>query len=356
MIETLCVFLLTMFLWYALVAIDTDSFSAYVAAGLFGALGTLVKITTAPPFFAAAGLYALLRIRDRGILRSWRWVFRFGLLMVFALGWTLLWVYFSDHVKMENVFGQFLTSDSLATWNFGSLAQRLDIINWDTLLQRIDKNIIGGQFWLCILPAVFVLGPPRYRYIAMTALALFLLPILIFFNLHKVHDYYQVACALFLLVSIGVVYAGLDKSGHCIFARSLFFLQLACMVFMFMTGGYASVMRSPWMRPVAIGSFIDSHTENKSAIIVFGCDWSSEVSYYAHRKSISVSSWLLKFKPDVANNLAEYVGGLPVSAVVSCPEPGRDDVSRSAVEQAIARISHPKEVVIEGCTITYQEM
>nr|WP_281354009.1 glycosyltransferase family 39 protein [Solidesulfovibrio aerotolerans] len=355
MIETFAVFLLAMFLWYCMLAIDTGHFAAYLAAALFATLGMVVKLTTAPPFLVAAGLYALLRLRQRGILRSWRCVLGLGLVMGLALGMTWWWVGFSDHVKLQNTFGQHLSSGSLTSWNFGTLAQRLDPVNWGALLRRLNSSILGGDIWLYVLAAVSVFAARHYRFIAFAAVLLFLLPILVFFNLHRVHNYYQTANAVFILMAGGITYAGLDRSGHGVWARSLLILQLASMVFVFNTGEYAAPLRHPYMRPVNVGHFVREHTPEKTAIVVFGCDWSSEIPYYAQRKSIVASDWMLGKSPQMANTLDRHLGDLPLAAVVTCPRTEKEDPRHPVAAEAITHISNPKAAVIDGCTVTYQD-
>jgi hypothetical protein len=47
----------------------------------------------------------------------------------------------------------------------------------------------------------------RVRAVIAGALVLFVLPILIFTNLHVVHDYYQTSCTLFLIASLALAVA-----------------------------------------------------------------------------------------------------------------------------------------------------
>lgn len=127
------------------------------------------------------------------------------------------------------------------------------------------------------------------------------------------------------------------------------------MVFGFSSGEYANALEHPDMRPVAVGHFVREHTPEKAGILVFGYDWGSEIPYYAQRKSIAVSDWLLVKSPQMANTLDQHLGDLPLAAVVTCPRTDKEDPWLPIAAEVLTHIRNPKAEVIDGCTVTYQD-
>ena len=100
----------------------------------------LVKITTALVWVVPILLVALVWQNSgvgwkRESLRRWPLVIALGVAGVAGLTWTR----FSDGYKSDNQFTEFLTSDSLTSWTFGSVDQRIDTANWSMISQYGDS-------------------------------------------------------------------------------------------------------------------------------------------------------------------------------------------------------------------------
>jgi hypothetical protein len=103
-----------------------------------------------------------------------------------------------------NAMGVFLTSDALKNWNFGTWAQRTSGQLWiSTIVQRVAPDTLGRFVLLSTVVAGTALASRRYAFPALCAAFAFVLPFLLFTNLHLVHNYYQYANAIFLLAAVG---------------------------------------------------------------------------------------------------------------------------------------------------------
>src|SRR5205814_806834 len=132
----------------------------------------------------------------------------------------------------------------------------------------------------------------RVRLLVIASLALFATPIFIFTNLHIEHDYYQSACALFLIAALAISTSIWQP--RVIPIRQavplLTALLVASNLISFFYSYYGSVTRqfkADQTRALAIGQFVRNNTPPDSAIVVFGNDWSSDIAYYSERKSLT---------------------------------------------------------------------
>ena len=123
----------------------------------------------------------------------------------------LAWAHYADLVKMDNPFGSQLTSGALKIWNFGTIDQKMDLANWRLVLwDRAMKWNGGGLVGviLLLLPWFGRTERSKYALLVLSALILFILPFLIFTNLHVVHEYYQVSSVAFMLAAFAIIIGG----------------------------------------------------------------------------------------------------------------------------------------------------
>jgi hypothetical protein len=277
---------------------------AWVGAVAFLAvtIAMLVKITTGLFWVLPALLYVSSedpdRLRDRGIRRLPLVLFAaIGIALAFA------WTGHADSIKAANPSASWLTSEALTEWNFGTLDQRLEPANWTAILGRFAT--FG---WPAALALISVVPMFRHRQRLFWAawLVAGLLPIVVFFNLYVVHNYY--------LAAVTPMVAGLTGlSATWLWERSTGALRpLVVGVLVAMLAGSLWVTRHDWTRayhdiePEAVMSAlaeIRRETEPKDLIVVEGYDWDPTLLYYARRKGqmISVGKFVTP----------EFVAGLP---------------------------------------------
>jgi hypothetical protein len=239
------------------------------------------------------------------------------------------WTRFSDQVKLTNPLGAAFTSTALRAWNFGTPAQRFDLPLWrDVVWQRALVINAGGLIGLMLiaLPWIFRRGDRRYAYLSGFALVLFVLPLLIFTNLHIVHEYYQVACVAFLLASIAIVIgAWIPQISGRIPVAPLCLLLLIVINITNYKSAYGivstrSVDQSDKHSAQAyrVGRYLQSHTPEDTGIVVFGQDWSSEIAFHSERRSMTAPSWFSDHKT-VWRDPQAFLGSTPLAAIVLCP-------------------------------------
>lgn len=162
--------------------------------------------------------------------------------------------------------------------------------------------------------------------LALLGMALFLLPILAFTNLHVVHDYYQMACLAFLLAAVAVLVGGAFE-GHPwqrLIAAALTGFLLAINIVVFFISYRRIAARSVGevsvisQQAYAVGHFLKDNTPKGSGIAVFHQDWSPEMAFHAERKAMTVPEWSV-LQDSVWRAPQQFLGDVPLSAIAVCP-------------------------------------
>jgi len=237
---------------------------------------------------------------------------------VVAIGCLVPWLEASDAAKRLNPIAAYTTSTALQSWNYGTVMQKLSSQLWigTILLQAIPESI--GWPGLLVLIAGVVALDRRTRLVACALTGLFLLPFLLFTNLHMVHNYYQTANALWLVAALATV---IDKLFDVIPRPARIALMLLCL------GGqvyqsllfYLPMERLDFSRDarMAVAQTLKETVAKDEAVVFVGCDWSPEMAFYAERRAIYIPQWVsyddvikIVATPDIVT------GGRGVGAVV----------------------------------------
>ncbi len=192
---------------------------AGVLAGVFLALGGMVKVTTMPvvifPF-----LFLLLRslglqgFKPRflahpaelaGFVRGHRaYVAVLVLMAALPLAGIWAWTGHADSIKAANVHTTWLTSAGQREWNFGTWEQKLSLSNWRDYFDNMRRYFFRGGIFA--LPLIAWLGllkaSGQVKAALLSALLGPLLTIFIFFGLYF-HEYYYIAISACISVLIG---------------------------------------------------------------------------------------------------------------------------------------------------------
>lgn len=301
---------------------------------IFASLGVLQKATTCGPVLLLLfSLCGLADFRKDGINIS---TLRRLIRPLTILGMPVLigfaWAHYADVVKADNLFGRQLTSGALTFWNFGNISQRLSLETWRVVVwQRSFSQNAGGWLGVAFLLLPW-LGGPKYRsfaWISLAALTLFVLPILIFTNLHFVHNYYQTGCLLFLIAALSIVIGGWLRMASGVSALTPL-VTAAFMAFnlvsFYAEYGIVTARSVPEQDPrsvlaYTIGNYLRAHTKAGTGLAIFGQEWSSEIAFQAQRKSITAPESFNEYK-QVWQNPQAYLGDIELGAIVICPSPG----------------------------------
>lgn len=365
MIETTAVFFTLACLpwWIDVVA----SRGGWWSRGLFVAtatLGVLQKSTTTGPVLLAllvAGAVMWCGGAGRRFRAGASWGVALGLV---ALAIGAAWVAHSDTVKAANPLGRLLTSSGLTAHNFGSLALRLDAATWHGVVwERGLRGNAGG--WLAVAALAACLCWPdgsrrrtrrRERVLVVLCLALYVAPLAIFTHLHVVHEYYQVACLMFLLAAVAIAIGSWLPRTTGVAALA----PLALVPFLIANvAAYRACYRIVVKRPIEqqdplsvgryrLGLWLREATPAASGLVVFGGDYSSELPFHAGRKAFVCPAWF----PEIAGvweHPEVSLGGLPLGAIVVAPQAGATPTT-DAVRARIAS-GHWRHEVVEGCDV-----
>ncbi len=244
--------------WLALLSsfIRYGGLVRFLGVLLCGSLAVLVKLTTFPAFgLLGAALFVWTALKEwreesRLNLRRMLLVAAAGILPV-AIG--AVWVGLTDEIRLENFFGPKLTSKAL----IGQFRAAGDAPNRSSLARRglpadAPRNTrLRRRFGLLALGAW--LDRRRYAALVVASVAGFLIALLIFTNLHRVHNYYQYANAIFALVALGLVIGALAENGRSKLAAFVFVMLIGGQVWYFLNN-YAELVTADLARARSIRS------------------------------------------------------------------------------------------------------
>ncbi len=261
-----------------------------------GALAVLVKPTTAA-FYLAPAVF-VLPVRSKAIAS----VVLIAVPAILGLGWTI----HADAIKVASPFTANLTSSALSEWTFGTLAQRLDAGEWATILLRLGV-IVGGL----VLVPVGLYARARPAVLTLWFAAAAFAPILVFFNLYAIHDYYLTAVAPAFAALFGIGLAAARAPSVRLAA------VLAYAAFVVCTAPYWSAAYDPSADPEHLRTQarqLAAATTPDEPIAIRGRDWDPGLLFLASRRGLMLAPWI------VSPNLNGYrVFDCPV-ADVPCSE------------------------------------
>jgi hypothetical protein len=281
-----------------------------------------------------------------------------------------LWTYYAEVTRAQNILGLEMTSKSLTLWNFGTLQQYLDFgiyktIIWDRAMVRNAGSILGA--FILVISLFF--GERHTKIPLLISLALFLLPIEIFINLNLVHDYYQVSSVLFLLGGLSIAIVNLKEK-----VRNKIPIILA-ITLIFTTFNLFQYKQTYWRliddlqnssnqaanQILLVSKVLNKYTPQGSAVVILGADWSSEIGYYAERKSFTVPDW--RNRPDwpgksnwkgkynkILYNPTAYLGNEELGSIVFCTDQDHQFQAKEMIyDQYIA--AKPNLFKVSNCYI-----
>jgi hypothetical protein len=298
---------------------------------ILSTLAVLQKATTAGPALLFIIMLACVLEFRKGLLSKnslSRLVVSVGI-MTLPLIVGFIWTRYSDQIKLDNPLGSAFTSTGLRAWNFGETSHRFDMTLWsDVVWQRSLVINAGGLIGLVLITLPWIVRRDDRRYVHLSGLALilFVLPLLIFTNLHIVHEYYQVACIAFLLASIAIIIGAWipQISGRLPVAPLCLILLTAINItnyknaYGIVAGRSVDQSDKHSAQAYRVGRYLQSHTAEDTGIVVFGQDWSSEIAFHSERRSMTAPDWFNDYK-NVWRDPQAFLGATPLAAIVLCP-------------------------------------
>ena len=266
-------------------------------------LAMLVKVTTALSVFLLISCHLLWHLLRRSTRRSPILLANsLALLAGVAIAFFALreWTHHADALKSLNPYGLKLTSTALRDWNFGNLHQRFSGDLWQgVLIKRMMTKDAWLPLVLLLATALWQSRKDRHRIGCILACILLgVMPLLLFSNLHVVHNYYQSANHIFLLLAI----AG---SGALILERPrqpALIQAMAAVILLFYMISDGKIFKNDYIYHVnkqsdeklEVSRLINTSTDPSSAILVLGDDWDSSFPYLSRRRALVLPRWYVK--------------------------------------------------------------
>ena len=260
----------------------------------------LVKITTAVVWAIPLVVITVLWQNSKGTREL---VNRWPILIPAVLSGSagVSWTIFSDSYKSKNQFMEFLTSQSLTDWNFGSIEQRIDTLGW-SMIFGYSESIIGLLVvFFVLVVAALIFWDNRAVTIAL-ATTLFVGP-MVFFNLYFMHGYYLAALypALVIVMAAGIVgvshtvrlrtdepkTSDLNSTRITVIAAAVFGLLVTAWVSP--EGQLVSQRSEDGLYQFPLAAELVENIPEGAGIITIGCDWDPAYFYLSGRQGLMLS-------------------------------------------------------------------
>lgn len=371
MIETTAIFFSIAAIKYFIDIIQVkNSFKYSLLFLIFIILGILQKVTTGLPVLAILGLvYFFLSIKELQLNKEENnhstsiFLARKIMLALFYFGVPvaigIIWTSYTDHIKTLNSLGVNLTSSALASWNWGSLSQRISFdLYGEVIWKRIFEHNLSGALGVAILMIAFFSNAKNsLKSIVMTSALMGLVPLFLFTNLHIVHTYYQTGNLIFLIFAVAVSLGHILN--HYFDKKIILFLLTLIMVvsnYFWFSDEYLPVVKTKFdidnSRDIAISEVLKREIPEGKYFVAFGNDWSSSFAYLAERKSFTVPGFFKEYE-NISLNPEHFIDEASLGSVVVCPSGGRPTIDD--LNQWSSKNRNWKIGVINSCYIAIPE-
>jgi len=311
MIDFASAFFALMYMYYYLLWLYSPKRTVFaIIAILWGILAYLTKVTTMPAFVFIIGILVVYNcyktwfleyyspVRNLFAKINWRNLIIWIGISIIPIVTCIIWIKYSDYVKGQSPLTAWLTSDSLHTWNFFSLDQLKNRYLWQIVLtnhsfSQFLKPIWLGFFIYVALSRAYHL-PTRSRLFLYSSFLGIFVPLIIHFNLYRVHSYYAIAISPLFAIILG--YGISEFYSKYLSEKRLLFLLIVLLVF-----SSAIVFNNNLLKPygknyishenhtyLKLKALVDSSAQQNDEVLIFDCDWSSEMPYYLQRKALLV--------------------------------------------------------------------
>jgi hypothetical protein len=296
MIESTALLSGFIFLTFYCKFLQSNKTTYFASAIFFGTLCALVKITTLPAFLLA-GFYSIIYLHYQNYcpqINIKATIIKYFLLILLFVVVVKIWNLNADSIKILNPITIHQTSSNLNSFIFGNIEQRFSSNFWEnTIFNRTINETLGGQLTLGFLLAIIVLQNCSHKLISIGLITLFLLPMLIFSNLHIIHSYYQYANAIWLLICLGISVSFLLNKINIhtlvLITATIAIIQWSSFTHIF----WPEMLKSFSDHQVSkVSNFIEKNIPNNTVFFIYGDSWSPHIAYFSKRACIYIPEWL----------------------------------------------------------------
>ena len=267
--------------------------------GVCSVFASLVKITTSVIWvlLGALAIAFLFKVDKRTTLK---------LLGVGILGHipAVVWTRWADQQKSKSVMTDWLTSQNLQSWNFGTLRQRIFYFEWDESLTQGFIPSVAGLTSIAIGLIAISIAFHKNRKLPLVFLCMFLSGPIVFTNLYFVHSYYWTAVlpafVLLLVSGLDALLQQGERFGESIFNRTKLFTWIISVGLIVASWFSVSGLRhfEVFTKPgsetwngeqvgIAVQS-IRQYTSQNDQIVIVGMDWNPQILYFSDRKGLMI--------------------------------------------------------------------
>jgi hypothetical protein len=314
-------------------------------------LAALQKVTTALPVILALIVLNFLHSSGLKGISKVKKLTKYAAPFILPILVSQLWVVYSDGIKEEGLLSKYMTSASLSGWNFGTFAQRFSADLWvDVILKRVILGNAGAGIAFILLVTYLIKFPRNQKYIV-TFLLMFLLPTLIFPNLHIVHTYYQSANLIFLLMAISIALEELTKSKMKVTVALILITSVSNLAIFSKYYLPFERLKKEDTIEYLIAQELKSVTSKESIFISYGLDWDPTVSYLSSRDAVMFPNWYPNYDRAIVNPL-QYSGKKKIGAMILCQSSDQDlrniefKLTTTATELNLMKIRKVRECLI----------
>ncbi|MEP7378481.1 MAG: glycosyltransferase family 39 protein [Chloroflexota bacterium] len=283
-----------------------------------GVVAMLVKPTTAVMYLPAVLALGAMGWRA-GSARPLRKPLLYAAALLALLAVPLLfgglWTIYADKIKGASEFTADQTSAALTTWNYGTIAQRLNPVTWGLILGRVNELVLGGQTYFVPFAIGFAWVPLGFiaslwlkrRLFTIAWLAGAFIGPLLFVNLYWIHDYYLIALSPMAAAAVGIGLVWTMRKWKWILPPLLGAFLLVCWI------GNLKTSEHYWAiqfydthggeHHLEAAAYIDGRSQPTDLIVMVGRGWNPATFYYAQR-------WGLMLEGDEHQQLQRALGPL----------------------------------------------
>jgi hypothetical protein len=256
-----------------------------IAAILLGVMAAVTKVTSFAVVLPVGALLTwrlpidtLLKRLTRSAMATFPGIFA-----------AVVWTRHADALKHAHPYADFLTSEKLSAWNWGTLSQRLAPEWWQRWAEHLTQILPVGLLILIVFG--LIKGAPILRFGIGAALLAVVTGPLAFANLYYVHNYYFIAVAPALSVAVGLGIVTLcrifmlKKWGRILVTTILtgvVYLQAQA----FLNGfGHGQTLDRPLPK---FGELLQEISRPTDHIAIIGREWDPLLTYAADRRMLFV--------------------------------------------------------------------
>lgn len=274
-------------------------------ACLVGTIAGLAKVTTFLVSCTGVGLLLLvcwsqppeMRWNQQKRLRQ---IVYLVLMFVIPLLVSYVWAKYADSLKTQNpITRDFLNFNFYKTWLFGTWSQKWQLSTWYPRLFGYVVQTTGSLWLLIVLVASLTTGfwfqrylddseVRSYWWLSLGCFVTYLSGPLVFTHVYMLHDYYQTAAGVFLLLALGfqILMALSWIKGQKLMAYAVVPLLLFSLFLQYTENQYYKIQQWKGYAEHPSIAVVKKVLPPDSVLLIYGMDHDPSFAYYSTRRAL----------------------------------------------------------------------